>query len=674
MQTLLVAALLAACKGDDDPVPPGVIVTPEVPVLAPGSRPLSRLNATEYDATVRDLLGTDERFGYTFPVDESAYGFDNVASVLTTTSNHVEGWEVAADELLDEMFGYKSEVAGIYGTQAEAPGVTYLGDGVPFQDTGYAVYTGGMSAPFALPYDGEFEVTLSAFGRTLAGQDPLVEVWIDGQLAQTFEVGGATAVYEEFAFRTVLDDGVHTIEVLLVNPLQDGPLWRAVVIDHLRVDGPLDPQVGRTEAYDRFVPCALDGMPTRGCASDAIDLFGRMAWRRPLTADEVDWALTLYDTAQDAGLDRLGSLRHAFKGILVSPEFVYRFEQDPEDAAPRELDGFEVATRLAAFAWSSTPDEALLDAAASGELATPEGVGAALDRLLADEKAEALVDNLAGQWFAIRDLERATADAERYPEFDDALRASMQTELRYLMRAFFRDGVPLDQVLTAQTTWVDARLAQHYGVPFDGEGDEWVQTSLAGTGRAGLFGTAGWLKAESRVDAPSAVKRGKWIVENLLCSPPPPPPPDVESMVVIVPEGASVREQEEAQRSDAYCQGCHSAMDPLGFALWGFDGVGARRTVDELGFPIDSETTLDGVTLEGPTDVAEWVSAHPRMPACVAEKALTYALGRPMELADDPIVDRVTEAFVAGGQTFDALAAAIVKSEAFRMRGAPEVE
>jgi Protein of unknown function (DUF1588)/Protein of unknown function (DUF1585) len=247
-------------------------------------------------------------------------------------------------------------------------------------------------------------------------------------------------------------------------------------------------------------------------------------------------------------------------------------------------------------------------------------------------------------------------------------------ELRLVMEQFFRDEVPLDQVLTQQTTWVDAQLAELYGLPFEGDEGDFVQVSTEGTPRFGLFGTAGWLMANSRTNAPSAVRRGKWIVENLLCSAPPPPPPDVEGMVSIVPDGVSVREQEEAQRGDDYCQGCHGQMDPIGWSLHGFAADGSVRSVDELGFPIDNVALWNGIEFVGAQAMSEAVSSDPRIADCVAEKAFTYALGRGVRVEDGPMLESISAQFLANGQTFDALAAAIVTSDAFRMRGAPEVE
>ncbi|MEZ4235024.1 MAG: DUF1592 domain-containing protein [Myxococcota bacterium] len=540
---------------------------------------------------------------------------------------------------------------------------------MPYLESGYAIFEGSLSTALALPYDGTFD-PVAAFLPELGGADPIMEVRPRRRRGlhhpRRRRRRGLRRLH--LPHRASTTASTRSRSPWPTRTRTGRLLWRAPVVDNARggPHGPAGGPHGRLRPLCPLRPRRL--ADPRLCGREPRALRPpRLAPPSPRTRSTGPRAST---TPLDAGLDRLGALRHAFKGLLVSPEFVYRFEQDPDGDGVRTLDGYEVATRLAAFAWSSAPDEDLLDDAAAGALDTPEGVRDALGRLMADERAEALVDNLAGQWFSIRDLERTTADATLYPEFDDALRASMQLELRHLMRGFFRDGKPLVDILTAQDAYLDDRLADFYGVPL--RGDDPAEVSLAGTGRVGLFGTAGWLKAHSRVDAPSAVKRGKWILENLLCSPPPPPPPNVESMVVIVPEGASVREQEEAQRSDDYCQGCHQYMDPLGFALWDYDAIGAWRTEDELGFPIDSETSMGGQALQGVEDVATWVATDPRLPKCVVQKSMTYALGRPLDLHDEPAIDAVTEAFVAGGETFDALATALVQTDAFRRRGAPQ--
>jgi Protein of unknown function (DUF1592)/Protein of unknown function (DUF1588)/Protein of unknown function (DUF1587)/Protein of unknown function (DUF1585)/Protein of unknown function (DUF1595)/Ca-dependent carbohydrate-binding module xylan-binding len=676
MRSPVYLLVLAAACGDPEPQPQtSPVDDPVAPEIAPGTRTVPRLTAAEYDATVRDLLGTNDRPGAYFPPDEVEHGFDNIAAALNTTVANIELWETATDGLLDEMFGRVIETRTSQKVQGEGAGVTYLGDGEAYESSGYSIYDGSVSVGLSLPYDGDFEVTVGASGQGMLGEDPELEIKIDGKVVASHTVAkpmGATGKY--VAVTRIYPSGVHTFEAALANPGVNGSQTRTLVVDYIEVDGPTNPVTGRSAAYDAFVPCAPDGLPDRACAETATASFGRAAWRRPLAADELAWVMGAYDEAVTLGSDGGEALQQTFKTVMLSPDFLYRLEADPADgAAYRALDGFELASRLAAFLWSSTPDEELLTAAEQGTLTDPTVLSAQVERMISDHRGAALVDNLAAQWFAVRKLDTASPSTEEYPEFDEELRASMKGELTLRLQEFFREGAPLGDLLLSQTAWVDARLATEYGLPYTGAG-EFVRTPTVGFDRYGLFGSAGWLIVNARPDSPSAVKRGKWVLEDLLCTPPPPPPPNVESDLVLVETDGSVREQEEAQRSDELCQTCHSMMDPLGFALHSFDGIGMQRDVDEFGFPIDDNTSFEDTTLGGPRDLAEFVAADPRLPTCVVEKTFTYALGRAVEPDDAPMIEAITAEFIDEGQTFSALAKAVVKSEAFRLRGAPEVE
>lgn len=664
---------LVGCGGPGDaPEPPGR-VPPAERVVDPGSRPAARLNRAEYDATLRDLFGTAKTPSEGFPPDEVAWGFDNVAEALGTTSIHVELWEAAAQDVLDELFGRDEETTTRYGAQAEAGGVTYLGEGQLYDDTWYAVFSGSLSTVLAVEGDGRFRVGVQAFGRAVDGEAPVLEVRVDGVPWGERTVTATPAAPARHDLEGTLDEGVHTFEVAILNPGTDaGGVRRSITVDWIEVEGPLDPQQGRTEAWDRWVPCAPDGFADRDCASYAIERLGEHAWRRPLTPEDRDWALSLYDRAIAAGGDEDEALQLAFQGLLLAPEFLYRIEPPPPEGQPwRALDGHEVATRLAAFLWASTPDEALLAAAADGSLLAPGGIEAQVVRMRADPRASALIDHLAGQWLDLRKIANARPDPVLYPDFDEALRASMRQELAFLAEGFFLGDGELTSLMTEQTTWIDARLAEHYGFPWDPGDDGWVQVD---TPRVGLLGTAGWLTAHAHPDRPSAAGRGRWVMDQLLCTPPPPPPPNVEGSVDPQPGEGSVREQEEAQRADAYCQSCHGRMDPIGFALHGFDATGADRLQDELGHPIDDGVELDGVWLDGAADLAAELAADPRLPRCAVIKTLTFALGRPPRPEDTPEIDRITEAFVDGGSRFEALAIAIATSDPFLLRAASEVE
>jgi hypothetical protein len=370
-----------------------------------------------------------------------------------------------------------------------------------------------------------------------------------------------------------------------------------------------------------------------------------------LSTDDVAWAVAFYDAALDAGETASWSLQYAFRAILLAPDFVYYVEIDPVgDETVRALDAFEVADRLATFLWSSLPDQELIDAAADGSLLAEGGIEAQTARMLADERSIALVDSLAAQWFDIDTLESFAPDPYLYPMFNVDTSRSMQTEMRLVADGFFRGTDDLRTLLLREESWIDFRLSQLYGVTFPGDDETFV---LASTGRTGLLGTAGWLAAHSRADAPSAVRRGKWVLESLLCDGPAPPPADVVDSFEPVESGGSIRQQEEALRGDAYCQGCHATMDPIGFVLYGYDAVGMERDVDEFGYPID--------------------------PNVIVEITMTYATGRGMRVGPSDVEDvddiaTAREQFEAGGLRFAELVNAIVTSEPFRYRGTPPPE
>lgn len=672
LRTSLPLAFLAGsgCEGTPpDRTPNDAHPPPEAPILDPGVRTVPRINRTQYNNSVRDVFGTAQRPADVFPLDETAAGFDNQGAALTTTSTHVELWELAADNVLDEMFGRTEEETIDYATQAEGAGVFYTGVGQPYESSGYTLVDGGLSITQSLQYDGTFEIAVLGFGRDVGGEDPELAVDVDGVVVATITVDAPVGPAARYPVETYLGSGVHAFTFTIANPYDGGIDGRRnVTIDRIEITGPLDPEGGPTPAYEELAGCAMDGDPDAACARDALTATGERSWGRPLDTAEVDWAVSLYDAAIAAGEDTSWALQYAVKGLLMSPEFLYHLEADVEPGqTARALDGYEVADRLAAFVWASTPDTDLVGAAASGDLLQEGGVAAALDRLLADEKAAALVDSLATQWFDIDALESFLPNADLYPEYDDELAVSLQTELRLLTESFFRGEVDLLSLLLREESWIDGRLADHYGVPFSGSEDEFV---LLPNGRTGILGNAGWLTAHSNPEAPSAVRRGKWILENLLCDAPPPPPPDVEGSFDPDPAVGSIREQEEALRADAFCQSCHREMDPIGYVLYGFDAIGQDRTFDELGFPIDTTVMLDDVTLATPEELAAWVTADPRLPSCVVEKTMTYAVGRAIEDGDEEAVAAVTEAFVAGGLTFRALALAIATSEPFLYRGA----
>jgi hypothetical protein len=394
------------------------------------------------------------------------------------------------------------------------------------------------------------------------------------------------------------------------------------------------------------------------------------AWRRPAEPDEVDRLMALVTTILSEGGTFDEALKYGMMSILVSPHFVYRVETvpDPTSTEPVELDDYEVASRLSYFLWSSMPDDELLAAAAAGELSTPDQIEAQVRRMIADPKAAALVDNFGGQWLFIRGVDDAVKDPIAYPGFDDALRASMKEEMRRFFDSFVHSERDMRELLTATEGEIDEVLAEHYGAPGV---TGWQQVDLASLDRGGILGQAGLLTVESYPARTSPVIRGKFVLGQLLCDEPPPPPPGVEGLDENI-DAQTLREQLEQHREDPTCASCHVVMDELGFALEHFDATGAWRDEDR-GFPIDALGMLpDGTSFYGAREMSDVIAQDPRFPLCMVEKLYTYALGRVPTNTDNPYIDEVEQQFAAQGYTFEALAVAIARSDAFRMtRGEP---
>jgi hypothetical protein len=358
--------------------------------------------------------------------------------------------------------------------------------------------------------------------------------------------------------------------------------------------------------------------------------------------------------------------------MLISARFVFRVELDPDPTSllPHALDDFELASRLSYFLWSSMPDDALLDLAQQGTLHEDATLRQQIARMLADEKASALVDNFAGQWLFTRALDDHQPDAAAFPEFDDALRSAMRTETEQYFREFLFGQATMDQFLTADFSFVNDRLAEHYGLPKTGS--DFERVSLAGTDRKGLLTQGTLLMVTSYPTRTSPVKRGKWVLEQLLCSAPPPPPPNVPALAMEDKPTGSLRERMEAHRSNPVCSSCHTLMDPIGFGFEHYDGVGKYRDTDN-GFAIDASGMLpDGTAFDGPSQLADLLAADERLPACITRQLLTYALGRGSEPFDDDDITAITDSFVSGGYRLPQLVELIATSDAFRRRRGDE--
>jgi hypothetical protein len=673
---LLLAGLVAALGAGCEQAPP-----PD-----PGRVTLRRLSRAEYGNTVRDLFGTLARPEDELPPDDTGHGFDNVADVLTLSPLHLLRYERAASGLLDEALR----------KSGRSLDRTLLADELELKvglvrRRGALIVLSNLDVPLPLPLQlpaaGEYEIAVRAFGDQVPPDPVRAAVLVDGEAVKVFDVKATEDAPQELRTTATLGKGAHMFSVALTNDLYvDDPMNPGQKLDRnlgllwIRVSGPI-PAPEKNPLRARLVPCELDGVSAEAalrCGQESLRRFVRRAWRRSPTAEELAELGRFFAQARDEEDSVEMGLRSALTAALLSPHFLFRVELDPDPAstAPHRLSGFELATRLSYFLWSSTPDDELLALAEAGVLQEDEVLRAQVVRMLADPRAESLLDSFAAQWLALRLLDTAAPDPARYKLFTEAVRTGLREETRRYLREFFplvgSRELALRDLPSAPFTFLDRELASYYELegPQGGIPGEWKQVALDGTPRAGLLTQGSVLLMTSYPGRTSPVKRGKWVLEQLLCAPPPPPPPNVIGSFGAEGGSGTLRQRLEAHRSRPECAGCHRLMDPIGFAFERFDPIGRLRSTDS-GTPIDDSGELpDGQRFAGAAELAGLVARDPRFVSCTVEKLMTYGLGR----APEPGVDaQRVEALAARAETLRSLITGLVLDEAFRSRrGEPE--
>lgn len=669
---LVFPALLLASCGEFEPGK-GPTDEPGAVDLAgdPGRVTVHRLNRAEYNNTVRDLFLTTQTPADDFPFDDFGYGFDNIADVLSISPLHVELYELAADSLLDELFAAAHPVAPTT-TRFEGESQLSTTTGGSSGSAWNLWSVGTASTDVALPSGGHYRIHAKLWANQAGPELAKASFMVDGLAVSTVDVvetgsPGGTYTYElDFPY-----GGTHTIGIRFENDYYQNGADRNLYVDYLEIEGPTDQYAAQPDGWAKIFSCDPDsvGFVEEDCATEVLTRFGRDAWRRPLTTEEIDGLMGLYQLSRDSGGDWYEGVSIGMKAALLSPHFVYRVElaADPASAEPRALNAFEVASRLSYFLWSSMPDDALFARAEDGTLLEPDVLAAEVDRMLADAKSAAIVDNLGGQWLYIRAVDEAFPDYAVFPEWSEELRASMKEEMRRDVSDLLLQDRSMLELFTRQESWVDARLAEYYGLPAPTTGD-WELMSLAGTDRAGLLTTGGLLTALSYPTRTSPVRRGKWILGNLMCEAPAPPPADVNTNFVEEGGGepTSLREQFEQHRADPVCASCHTTMDPIGFSMENFDAIGSWRDLDEVEEPIDPTGSLpDGRSFDDIGDLAAQLAVDPKVPSCIVQKTFTYALGRPPGVEDLRYIEQIEGDFVGSDYRFAALARAIALSEPF---------
>jgi hypothetical protein len=677
----------------------------------PGLKSLHRLNRTEYGNAIRDLLALDINASALLPNDSEAYGFDNIADVLGTDPSLMDRYLSAAWKVTSAAMG-DTDIAPAVTTYRVPPDRSQAdhAEGLPFGTRG------GMLVSHHFPVDGEYIIrprlwrnTVDVMRGTETPHD--LEVSLDGGRLSLTRFGGpddevaaqmfpgktADEIDARFETRVTVAAGQHDVGVAfakkssatrqeVLQPFarekHDARMDVGIPeLDQIVIEGPLSiAGSGNSPSRARIFSCypanAADEAP---CATEVLSALARRAYRRPITDAERERLVGLYGAERAKGRDFEAGVQTALAYILVAPQFLFRVEQDPAGAAPGttyRIGDLELATRLSFFLWSSLPDDELVDAAVAGDLSKPAELRKQVERMLADERASTLANSFASQWLYLRNLRASAPDMYVFPDFDDNLRQSAIRETELLFETVVRENRPLTELLSADYTYLNERLARHYGVS-GVYGDQFRRIELDDPRRFGLLGQASILTLSSYPNRTSPVSRGNYVLTNILGTPPPEPPPDVPTLPESTAEKLSMRARMERHRADPACAGCHQLMDPIGLVLERYDGIGRWRAEDngepvhDYGSPI--HVLRDFGPIDGPEDLRAAILSQPeRFVRTGTEKLMTYALGRALTAADMPTTRAIVRAAAEEDYRFSALVLGLVTSEPFQMRMAGE--
>ena len=675
----------------------------------PGPAGLRRLNRSEYAAAIRDLLALDVDAGSLLPADDANHGFDNMSDALRVSPALLESYMSAARKISRLAVGDPNitPVFSTYRVRADL-GQDHHIEGLPLGTRG------GLAVQVNFPLTGEYvfqpklAVDTSAKVRGLDFEHQVV-ITVDGKTVHHAAVGGSkdeeaaaisppdseADIRSRLEVRVPVSGGPHIVGVAFVkktSALPDGLLQpfqrtnfdtqeqRGVpFLESLSIGGPFNASgPGDTPSRRKIFVCRpqhSDG--ETACAKKILIELTKRAYRRPVTDADIETPLSFYQAALNSSASGSGfdaGIESALSFILTSPEFLFRVEPAaPGDkpGASHRVGDLELASRLSFFLWSSIPDDELLQVAAHGKLSDPLVLEKQVRRMLADSRAQALATNFAGQWLYLRNLRGISRDFATFPNFDDNLRQGFERETELFFESIVREDRSVLDLLRANYTFVNERLAKHYGIP-NVYGSEFRRVTLPGDERRGLLGQGSVLTVTSYATRTSPVLRGKWLLENILGTPVPPPPPGVpaleENHSGFRPR--SVRERMEEHRKNPACSGCHNIMDPLGFSLENFDAVGAWRSRSESGAPIDASGKLvDGTPVDGPVSLRNALLARSgAFTQTLTEKLMTYAIGRGVEYYDMPAVRSIVRASAPGDYRFSSLILGIVRSAPFQMR------
>ena len=639
----------------------------------PGRVTARRLNRNEYSNTIRDLLAVDFRAERDFPTDDSGHGFDNMSDVLTISPVLMEKYIAAAERIASRAIGGdplpKKPVEAEYHIKHK---------------TIRRLDASTIEATHRLDWDGEYIVRIGLPGERGQDAKPVtLGFWMNGKLLQTSLVETKPSKLEYFdpysdtELRLALPAGDHVFRAGFINDdfvktVPEKELFNSKKNKFLNSITFVGPFPAKVEKASRKKILTCDPNTGAACVDKILSALARRAYRRPVTRAEVAALAKFAAMAKAEGQSMEQGIQLAIQAILVSPHFLFRIERDLDPTDPskvHKISDLELASRLSYFLWTSMPDDELLSIAEAGKLRQPSVLEAQVKRMLADERSSALADNFAGQWLETRNLDSITPDPKKFPEWGPELRDSMKTETRMFFESILRENRPLSDFLDAKYTFLDERLAKHYGI--EGvSGGTFRRVELTTDQRGGLLSQASILSISSYPTRTSPVIRGKYLLQNFLGAPPPAPPPDVPTLdEEAVGNAGSLRQQLEKHRSNATCASCHNRMDVLGFGLENYDAIGKWRTMDGK-FPVDiSGTFPNGKSFSTPAEMKVLLKEElPDFARCIIEKMLTYSLGRGLEKYDRKTIDDIGRKLSASGYQFQALISEIVQSLPFQSR------
>ena len=672
----------------------------------PGSVVLHRLNRTEYKNAVRDLLDLEIDVAGMLPADDSARGFDNIAGSLTISPTLLEAYTTAAGRIARMAVGFwKSPTEAAYIAPGDTSQTDHI-DGLPFGTRG------GMAVRHVFPANGEYKFSVANFGLGKFIPNEKLAFFIDNEMVDVKDYKGvgltaANASTDDGEINSTISvqAGSHLVGVTFLadnmspsldlikqyarKSLEDNPIPQLQyhpAIGTLRIRGPFTAVRPTDSASLRKVYICQPATPEQEepCAKQILSTLARRAYRRPLVDRDMEFVFGFYQEGRRDGTFEDG-IELALRRILTSPQFLVRAEHEPEGVKPGQsyrISDLELASRLSFLLWSTIPDDALIEVAAKNQLHQPLVLERQVKRMLADPKADALVDNFGDQLLYLRNLPSTSPDGVFYPNWDDELRKSFRRETELLFQSVIKENRSVLDLLNANYTFINERLAKHYGIP-NVYGAHFRRVALGPdmAYRRGLLGQGSVLAlAWQQNFRTSPVKRGVWVLENILGTPPPEPPPNVPPLEDSTGDNKlmTLREQMTLHRKNEPCASCHKLMDPIGFTLENFDADGSWRDKQGGlgGVPIDAASTLwDGTKVNGPTELRQALNKYsPQFMRTITEKLMTFALGRGVENEDMPVIRGIVRDAHNNNDRFMSILMGIIKSDPFQKRVAQTVE